>query len=128
MRRVSCAIALGVGLPALGLLALVIYLLHSADLIRRTDAIIAGTHSVEKLLIDMESGLRGFQVTGDPQFLEPLKTAELRLNGESEALSAMVSESVEQGRSLAALRADIQVWQALKKKLCGPKKLRGQEA
>ena len=122
------AIALGVGLPALGLLALVIYLLHSADLIRRTDAIIAGTHSVEKLLIDMESGLRGFQVTGDPQFLEPLKTAELRLDGKSEALSAMVSESVEQGRSLAALRADIQVWQAFEKEALRPEKSGAREA
>ena len=43
--------------------------------IQQTDAALARTLLVERLIVDQESGLRGFQTTGSPVFLEPYTEA-----------------------------------------------------
>ena len=57
-----------------------VWQMHSAaatvQSIELDDDRIALTLNIQKLLIDQETGLRGYQTTGDPQFLEPYRTAE----------------------------------------------------
>ena len=48
---------------------------RAVELIRRSDARVAQFQLVSKLIVDQETGLRGFQVTGDKNFLEPYRTA-----------------------------------------------------
>ena len=102
--------ALGIGLPALTLLGLVIYLLHLNELMNRSDEMIAAAHSVEKLMIDMETGLRGYQVTGDQRFLEPLEIAQREIDGPLNALAAATARDPGQTLAFTALRHDIGSW------------------
>ena len=44
---------------------------RAVDLIRRSDLRIAQAQAVGKLIIDEETGLRGYEATGDEHFLEP---------------------------------------------------------
>ena len=60
-------------------IALAIQIRSSADTVRQiqsSDRRIARVTLISKLIVDQETGLRGFQVTGDPRFLEPYRQAE----------------------------------------------------
>ncbi len=60
-------------------IALAIQINSSADTVRQiqsSDRRIARVTLISKLLVDQETGLRGFQVTGDARFLEPYRQAE----------------------------------------------------
>ena len=57
------------------------------------DARIAQATLVYKLIIDEESGLRGYQTTGDPRFLEPYNKAEPVLEKQLAALESVASVS-----------------------------------
>ncbi len=50
-------------------------LLHDAELVEHSDLVLSQANEVQKLTIDMETGLRGFLVTGDDLFLEPYDRA-----------------------------------------------------
>ena len=60
--------------------AAVAWQIHHANrtvaLIQASDASIAQTLIVERIIVDQETGLRGFQTTSDPRFLEPYHNAE----------------------------------------------------
>src|ERR1035437_2923510 len=47
--------------------------------IEQSDQRIALARSIETLVVDEETGLRGYQVTSDPRFLQPYHDAELRM-------------------------------------------------
>ncbi len=60
-------------------IALAIQINSSADTVRQiqsSDRRIARVTLISKLIIDQETGLRGFQVTGDARFLEPYRQAD----------------------------------------------------
>ncbi len=60
-------------------IALAIQINSSANTVRQiqsSDRRIARVTLIGKLVVDLETGLRGFQVTGDPRFLEPYHRAE----------------------------------------------------
>ncbi len=63
--------------------AALLWQMHSANLnvrqIQRADDTIAQIIELEKLMDDQETALRGFQISGDPQFLEPYRAAEPRI-------------------------------------------------
>jgi PAS domain S-box-containing protein len=70
-------------LPVVALLLLasvLIWQIHGArstvDLIEQSDQRIALATLIERLIVDEETGLRGYQVTGDARFLEPYTDAE----------------------------------------------------
>ena len=48
----------------------------TVELIQDSDARISQATLVAKLVVDEESGLRGYETTGDPRFLQPFTDAE----------------------------------------------------
>jgi PAS domain S-box-containing protein len=61
---------------------------------------IAAAHETEKLIIDSETGLRGYQLTGDISFLEPYQWAETSLPSRWEHLHGLVGDNPEQSQAL----------------------------
>jgi signal transduction histidine kinase len=61
-------------------------LLHDSGLVEHSDLVLAQANEVQKLTIDMETGLRGFLVTGDDSFLEPYEHARAALSDASAEL------------------------------------------
>ena len=110
LRRASFGLTLALALPALVLLGMVLYLLRTARSLDHTDRIIAQTQAVEKLAVDMATGLRGFQLTGDERFLESYRQAAPRVEKELAALSELVADNPSQSALAISSREDIARW------------------
>ncbi|GAB4198477.1 MAG: hypothetical protein OHK0022_17890 [Roseiflexaceae bacterium] len=60
-------------------------------------------HQIEKLMVDRETGLRGYLLTGNPEFLEPYNAAEYTLPTSLNHLSTLVADNPSQIQRIAAL-------------------------
>jgi PAS domain S-box-containing protein len=77
----------------------------------QTDARISQTTLVTRLIVDEETGLRGYQTTGDALFLEPYNKAQSTLPAELSALAAMSGASQVQTDQIRDVRESHDTWQ-----------------
>jgi PAS domain S-box-containing protein len=82
----------------------------TVNLIQDSDARISQANLVAKLMVDEESGLRGFETTGDQRFLQPFVEAESALTPELAKLENVAGEDAEQRRDVADLENEYQTW------------------
>jgi PAS domain S-box-containing protein len=82
----------------------------TVNLIQDSDARIAQAALVAKLIVDEESGLRGYETTLDTRFLQPYVEAETRLQTELRKLEQMTGSNPEQKRLIEDLRNEHQTW------------------
>jgi signal transduction histidine kinase len=91
--------------------ALLLLAIASLDNAREREAhsgeVLAATVVLEKLVIDLETGLRGVVLTGDPRFLEPSEDARAELPRRIGELDRLVSDSPAQRRRVAELAVAI---------------------
>jgi PAS domain S-box-containing protein len=107
---------LGLPVATLALLALVLgYGLQrveqSAKAVDHSDRVIAHANRLAKLILDEETGLRGFLLTRDPGFLQPLHEADRQLNPEFKTLSDLVRRRPNQVAKLQQIQAAHQLWE-----------------
>ena len=94
---------------ALGLLALTLaygiqQMQRSARRVDRTDQVLAHANKLVKLMVDEETGLRGFLITRNPIFLQPYREANLQLEPEFKTLFDLVKRDPEQTTRLQRLQ------------------------
>ena len=84
-------------LPVVALLllaAVLIWQIRGSDktvgLIQQSDERISLARLIESLVVDEETGLRGYQVTSDPRFLQPYRDAEAPMQRAIAELQATV--------------------------------------
>jgi PAS domain S-box-containing protein len=82
----------------------------TVNLIQDSDARIAQAALVAKLIVDEESGLRGYETTLDTRFLQPYVEAEARLQTELRKLEEIAGSNPEQKRLIEDLRNEHQTW------------------
>jgi PAS domain S-box-containing protein len=82
----------------------------TVNLIQDSDARISQATLVAKLVADEESGLRGYETTGDLRFLQPFTDAESQLKQEIANLDSIAGSDAEQRRDIVDLRAEHQTW------------------
>lgn len=82
----------------------------TVGIIQMTDARIAQASLVAKLIVDEESGLRGYETTGDERFLQPFDDAASRLPREFDKLASLTDGDPEQQFNLDDLRNEHQTW------------------
>ncbi|MGW7002187.1 SpoIIE family protein phosphatase [Streptomyces sp. NPDC054933] len=75
-----------IGLAFLLLLWSIIGLGESTAAERHTHTALTQSRSVEGLIVDLETGQRGFVITGQKQFLEPWETARTTFSGQAQQL------------------------------------------
>jgi signal transduction histidine kinase len=73
---------------------------------RRAADILASSNRLEKLVIDLETGLRGYLVTREPRFLGPYRSARRAYTREAASLDMLVQVPV-QRRRLDAIDRDV---------------------
>jgi PAS domain S-box-containing protein len=103
-------------LLALGLLALTLtygfqQVQRSARRVDHSDRVIAHANNLVRLMVDEETGLRGFLLTRDTTFLEPYQKATQQLEPEFSALTYLVRHDPEQTARLQRLQAASRAWQ-----------------
>jgi PAS domain S-box-containing protein len=82
----------------------------TVNLIQDSDARISQATLVSKLIVDEESGLRGYETTGDRQFLQPFTEAEAHVQNEIQHLDAMAGADAGMKHDLNDLRDSHQTW------------------
>jgi PAS domain S-box-containing protein len=82
----------------------------TVNLIQDSDAQITQATLVSKLIVDEESGLRGYETTSDIRFLQPFVDAETRLPAEFQKLAEVAGADPEQRTYIQDLRNEQQTW------------------
>jgi PAS domain S-box-containing protein len=78
--------------------------------IDHTDRITAQLNEMERLVVDQETGLRGYQLSRDPTTLEPYQNAEGSLHLAFDSLLLLVKEDPDQLRRLRQVRDSHELW------------------
>jgi PAS domain S-box-containing protein len=109
---------IAVPIIALGLLALcMVYgfrqVQRSARRVDRSDQVIAHANNLLKLMVDRETGLRGFLLTRDQAFLQPYTDANPKIDIEFATLFRLVRRDPDQTARLKSLQTASQAWQQI---------------
>jgi signal transduction histidine kinase len=106
-RMIAASVVLAVLVT--GVFAVLIYAVVTLDNAREREAASKDVRTalvgLEKLVIDLESGLRGVVLTGNPRFLEPARAAGRQVDGRARELERLVAPT-QRGR-VRALRGAI---------------------
>ncbi len=106
---------LALPVAALAILAIILgysleRLEESANAVDRADVVTLHGNRLSKLMVDEETGLRGFLLTRNPAFLEPLRSADLQIEPEFDTLLSLVHRSDQVAR-LQSLRSAHKQWE-----------------
>jgi signal transduction histidine kinase len=71
---------------------------QSTVLARNSEEVLAAANRLERLIIDLETGQRGFAITGDVRFLEPWNKARQNYAGQAGDLERLAAADLEQAR------------------------------
>ena len=106
---------------ALPLVALVLFvsvllwqledMLAAASLVDRTDQAISQAYQTQKLLVDMETGLRGYLITGEQEFLGPYQQAQPAVRSSISQLAAFAADDPTQAEQLTQLIPQYDQWE-----------------
>lgn len=107
----NIGLPLGVGLlGAVAFVAVINYLLSAMQWVEHTDRVIGNANEAVKLSIDMETGMRGFLITGDERFLDPYEVAKPKIQGSLNSLRGMVEDNPQQVDRIDRLIALQHAW------------------
>ena len=87
---------------------LILFLLSTIGWVEHTDRVTRAATELQRQSIDMETGMRGFLITGDESFLEPYQDAVPRVKADTTALRELVADNrqqVERVDRIAAIQA-----------------------
>jgi signal transduction histidine kinase/CheY-like chemotaxis protein/CHASE3 domain sensor protein len=103
-RNVSLPLGVGV-ISAVFFVSLITYLLSVIQWVEHTDRVINNANEAAKLTIDLETGMRGYLLTGDDHFLEPYETAKPRVAVAISTLLELTADNPTQTDRLRRLQA-----------------------
>lgn len=86
-------------------MSLITYLLSVIQWVQHTDRVINNLNEAARLTIDLETGMRGFLITGDEHFLDPYEVAKPRIISELRGLQELVADNPQQVDRLKRLEA-----------------------
>ena len=109
VRNVTLPLVVGV-LTALVFVGLIAYLLSALRSVEHSERVIGNANEVMKLSVDLETGMRGYLLTGDETFLAPFKSGKAKINVEMTTLLELVSDSAIQQDRLRRIRALQDQW------------------
>jgi PAS domain S-box-containing protein len=117
--RFRRVLARAVLLPFLLMAALAIALLSQIGQLRlharwveQSDFVLTEANEATRLIVDMETGKRGYCLTGSPAFLEPYTRAVVSIDAHLDQLEREVANSPSQLRNLTETRALLRQWLA----------------
>jgi signal transduction histidine kinase len=104
---------------------LVGYLLTLTNWVDHTDQAIAQAHLSEKLIVDKETALRAYQITGNPETLKEFQAADEGIQQELEKLRELVSDNPAQVERLKRVQSEMEAWKAFALEMVGLRQRNG---
>ncbi|MDM8193178.1 response regulator [Pseudomonas koreensis] len=103
-RNVSLPLGVGV-LSAVFFVSLITYLLSVIQWVEHTDRVINNANEAVKLTVDLETGMRGYLLSGDEHFLDPYEIAKPRIEVALNTLLELTADNPVQTDRLRRLQA-----------------------
>ncbi len=85
------------------LLVSVVDLRRSSRLARHSEQVLATSNGLEKTLVDLETGARGFVLTGQDRFLEPWRSGLVAFPADAQRLEGLVADNPAQEQRARAI-------------------------
>ena len=109
----NVALPLGMGiLSALVFVGIIAYMINVLSWVEHSEQVIGRANEISKLSSDMETGMRGYLLSGDDDFLQPYLTAKPRMTAELNTIEGMVGDNPDQIQRIQRVRAAEQQWQS----------------
>jgi len=107
----NIALPLTTGLiSAVLFVTLVFYLLNALKWVNHTETVITKSNVIAKLTVDMQTGLRGYLITGEESFLAPYRIAKTRFKVDINGLRELTGDNTIQTDRLKRLESMIEDW------------------
>ena len=90
----------------------IVSLLRVFAWVEHTDSVIAQANLSQKLILDMETGKRGYLLSGDPRYLQPYRSGDARIGPALDRLGALAQDNPSQRERIAVLRTQREQWGA----------------
>jgi PAS domain S-box-containing protein len=91
----------------------------AAAWVDHSDEVISQSNYLLKLIIDMETSLRGYVITGNEDFLQPYQQAAPVVPQRIAALNHLISDDTDQQRNLAQIDDSFEAWRRYSLNLIG---------
>jgi CheY-like chemotaxis protein/CHASE3 domain sensor protein len=115
-RNVTMPLAMGL-LSAVVFVGIIAYLINVLDWVDRSQRVIARANQASSLTADMESGMRGYLLSGDESFLSPYLLGAARIDTELQSLAALVDGNPMQGDRVRRIAGLQRQWQQYAREL-----------
>jgi len=102
-------------------------LLDTVGWVEHTDQVIASANNSQKLLLDMETGFRGYVITGQQEFLQPYNQASQLINPSLSELRQLVSDNPTQVQRIEAVSSEYRNWNTYAKEVIAGRATSGGE-
>jgi len=103
---------LGGVVGALVFVGLIAYLLSLISWVEHSDRVSRTGAEIQRRMVDMETGMRGYVISGDATYLEPYESALPRMEPDLGSLRALVEDNPRQVERADRIRALYQAWLA----------------
>ena len=112
LHRSTKVLALAVGCGVASLLGLVLYLLQASRMVEHTDHITVSARTIEEQLLTMQTGFRGYLLSGNPKYLEPYRqgTVSGGLPARLDGLERLVSGDPARSAAVKEVRRQVSSW------------------
>jgi signal transduction histidine kinase/CHASE3 domain sensor protein len=111
LRRITIVPITALVLAGLILCLAILGLSSRARWVDHTDRVIASANMLQMLMIDEETGVRGYLITHDPATLEPWTNAHSQIGNQFDTLALLIHDNPYQQQQLSRIRARHSVWQ-----------------
>ncbi|YAF98195.1 MAG: CHASE3 domain-containing protein [Nodularia sp. CChRGM 3473] len=88
-------------------------LLSALESVAQTNQVIAQANRTQKLLLDLETGVRGYRLTKEPEFLQPYQEASLIIDAIFAELQDLVVDDPSQFQRVNQLKSQYEEWNRL---------------
>ena len=92
LKNIAAPLVAGL-ISALLFVVLILYLLSALKWVTHTETVIGKANEVAKLTIDMQTGLRGYLITGEESFLAPYRAAKSKFGVDLAALMELTADN-----------------------------------
>ncbi len=108
----NVALPLGMSIvSAIVFVGIIAYLINSLTWVEHSQKVIGGAHEIRKLSAEMESGMRGYLLAGDEEFLSPYVLSRQRMTSSLESLSELVKDNIAQAERLTRITQTQKQWE-----------------
>ncbi|MDN4039922.1 response regulator [Massilia sp. YIM B02443] len=108
----NVALPLGMSiLSAIVFVGIIAYLINNLTWVEHSQKVIGNAHEIRKLSAEMESGMRGYLLAGDEEFLAPYLLSAQRMGASLETLEDLVKDNAPQAERVARISRIQKQWE-----------------